>query len=152
MSEHRAIIEWVAQANDFEGFSVDSYRRDHLIRFENGVEIQGSAAPAFLGNPECVDPESLLVAALSNCHMLTFLAVANKQKIKIARYLDHAVGILEKNSDGKMAVTKVTLKPHIEFAGDNIPSMEQVWELHEKAHKACMIANSVKTEVYIEAQ
>lgn len=151
MTEHTAVIEWKAQESDFKGFTPDSYSRDHLITFPNGETIHGSAAVDYFGNENCVDPESLLIAALANCHMLTFLAVANKQKIRVLKYRDEAVGILDKNAEGRPAVTKVTLNPKIEFEPENTPTADALAKMHEKSHKACFIANSLKTEVEIAA-
>jgi organic hydroperoxide reductase OsmC/OhrA len=76
MSEHKATINWERNGADF-GYK--NYSRDHVWRFENGVETPASAAPAYLGNPQRVDPESAFVAALSSCHMLTFLALASNK-------------------------------------------------------------------------
>ena len=85
----------VAQRTDF-GYK--TYSRDHLWKFENGIEVPASAAPDYLGNPQCVDPETAFVAALSSCHMLTFLAVASHKGFVVDTYEDHAVGHLEKNA------------------------------------------------------
>ena len=149
MSEHRANIKW---ARDGEDFSTESYNRDHVVTFENGTEIKASAAPAFQGNPDCVDPEEVLVSALSSCHMLTFLAIAAKKRLTVDGYEDNVVGILEKNGDGKFAVTRATLRPRVAWGGDRTPTTEEIEKMHEKAHHACIVANSVLTEVSIESR
>jgi organic hydroperoxide reductase OsmC/OhrA len=82
--------------------------------------------------------------------MLTFLAIASKQQLTVESYRDQAVGVLAKNSAGNMAVTKVTLRPEIRFSGEKQPTNEELRQLHDKAHHACFIANSVKTDVTIE--
>ena len=94
MSEHKVTLEWKRESADF---SYESYNRDHVLIFEGGVRVPASAAPAYRGNPAHVNPEDALVAALSSCHMLTFLAVAAKKKFVVDGYSDHAVGFLEKN-------------------------------------------------------
>jgi len=148
MSEHKATIAWARNGVDF-GYK--SYPRDHVWRFDNGIEVPGSAAPAYLGNPNCVDPESAFVAALSSCHMLTFLALASNKGFVIDTYEDAAVGHLGKNAGGKMAVIKVELHPKIGFSGAKLPAQADLDWLHEKAHKECFIANSVTTEVAVVA-
>ena len=85
-------------------------------RFDGGHTMTGTAAPAYLGNPANVDPEEAFVASLSSCHMLTFLAIACKQKFVLDRYEDEAVGHMEKNAQGKMAITRVELHPKITWS------------------------------------
>jgi organic hydroperoxide reductase OsmC/OhrA len=146
MSEHKANIIWARNGVDF---AYKTYPRDHVWRFPNGVEVPGSAAPAYLGNPQRVDPEGALVAALSSCHMLTFLAVASMKGFVVDSYEDAAIGHLEKNAAGKMAITRVELHPKIVFSGAKQPAAADLDALHDKAHKECFIANSVTTEVKI---
>ncbi len=147
MSEHKVAIEWKKET---EGFTYETYNRDHLWIFEGGTTVTASAAPAYRGNPAHVNPEDALVAALSSCHMLTFLAVAAKRKFVVERYGDQAVGFLEKNQQGKLAVTRVTLHPRVVFGGSTQPTPEQLQKLHEEAHSQCFIANSVTTAVTVE--
>lgn len=148
MSEHKITLEWKRES---EGFSYETYNRDHVVIFEGGVRVPVSAAPAYRGNPAHVNPEESLVAALSSCHMLTFLAVAAKKKFVVDGYSDHAVGFLEKNQKGKLAITRVILHPRIQFGGPTLPTPEQIAALHERAHSECFIANSVTTDVTVEA-
>ena len=147
MSEHKVTLEWKRET---EGFSYESYNRDHVWVFEGGVRVPASAAPAYRGNPAHVNPEETLVAALSSCHMLTFLAIAAKKQFVVDRYDDNAVGFLEKNANGKLAVTRVILRPRVAFGGPNTPTQEQIQSLHERAHSECFIANSVTTDVTVE--
>jgi organic hydroperoxide reductase OsmC/OhrA len=121
-----------------------------VVVFEGGVRVPASAAPAYRGNPAHVNPEEALVAALSSCHMLTFLAIAAKKRFVVDRYSDQAIGFLEKNSKGKLAMTRVILHPRVVFGGPTLPTAEQLAELHEGAHSECFIANSVTTAVTIE--
>jgi len=145
MSEHRVTVTWERTTEDF---SYEAYSRNHLWRFEGGVEVPASAAPAFLGDGERVDPEEAFVAALSSCHMLTFLAIAARKRLVVDGYRDAAVGWLEKNADGKLAITRVVLRPEVTFRE---PPPETVVErMHHTAHAECFIASSVKTEVRVE--
>ncbi len=147
MSEHKVTLEWKRET---DRFSYESYNRDHVWIFEGGVRVPASAAPAYRGNPAHVNPEEALVAALSSCHMLTFLAIAAKKQFVVDRYDDHAVGFLEKNANGKLAITRVILRPRVAFGGPNPPTQEQIHSLHERAHSECFIANSVTTDVTVE--
>jgi len=148
MSEHKAKIVWARNGADF-GYK--TYPRDHVWRFDNGVEIAGSAAAAYLGNPQRIDPESAFMAALSSCHMLTFLALASNKGFIVDSYEDAAVGHLEKNASGKLAVTRVELHPKIVYSGAKQPNDSDLEWLHDKAHRECFIANSVTTEVKVIA-
>ena len=149
MSEHRIELSW---ARGEHAFAHDSFSRTHTVRFAGGQSVQASSAPDYFGDAALANPEELLIAALSSCHMLTFLAVAAKRGHTVERYGDAAVGVLEKNAEGKFAVTRVTLRPTVEFGGDKRPSADELASLHQKAHQHCIIANSVKTEVTVQAE
>jgi len=146
MSEHRATIEWELGAADY---SYDTYPRDHRWRFEGGVEVSASAAPGYLGNESLVDPEEAFVASLSSCHMLTFLAIAARKRVVVERYCDDAVGHMEKNAEGRLAITRVSLRPRIGFR-DTPPDAAELDRMHEAAHRNCFIANSVRSVVTVE--
>jgi len=145
MSEHKASVRWNRNGKDF---TYKSYSRDH-VWVANGNEIPASATAAYLGNPQRVDPEAAFVAALSSCHMLTFLALASNKGFVVDSYEDDAIGHLEKNAAGKMAVTRVELHPRILFGGTKTPAQADLDWLHDKAHKECFIANSVTTDVKV---
>ncbi len=147
MSEHRVTIIWRRTSPDFK---YEDYNREHSWSFDAGIRVQASAAPAFRGTPDCVDPEEAFVASLSSCHMLTFLAVASRKRILVDSYEDAAVGFMEKNAQGKLAVTRVVLRPRVQFGGSGTPSKEEIARLHEAAHQECFIANSVLTVVTVE--
>lgn len=147
MSEHRASLRW---RRGEAAFTYETYTRDHVWRFPGGVEVPASSAPEFRGNAARVDPEAALVAALSSCHMLTFLAIAARKRIVVESYDDDAVGVLEKNADGKLAVTRVVLRPKVVFGEGASVSKEDLERLHHRSHEECFIANSVKTEVTVE--
>ena len=146
MSEHKAQIIW---ARDGADFGYKNYSRNHVWRFAGGVEVPASAAPAYLGDPQRVDPEGAFVAALSSCHMLTFLAVASNKGFVVDSYADEATGHLEKNAEGKLAVMRVELRPKIAFSGAKTPTPADLDWMHDKAHRECFIANSVLTAVSV---
>ena len=145
MSEHRVSLEWKRDAEDF---SYAAYTRDHTWTF-GGIAVEASAAPKFLGSAELVDPEQAFVASLSSCHMLTLLAIASRRGFVVDSYHDEAMGLLEKNEAGRLALTRVTLRPRIAFSGENQPSPEQLDAMHERAHQECFLANSVKTHITV---
>lgn len=147
MSEHRAIIHWRRETADFR---YETYDRTHRWCFDGGTELLASSSPEFLGDPARVDPEQAFVAALSSCHLLTFLAIAARRRLVVDGYRDEAVGYLEKIADGRLAVTRVVLRPRVEFGGGNPPAAEELARLHELAHAQCFIANSVRTDVRVE--
>jgi organic hydroperoxide reductase OsmC/OhrA len=144
MSEHRATVEWQRSGE----FRYESYSRAHRIRFHGGLELAGNAAPAnvppTVAPAPGVDPEQAFVAALSSCHMLWFLHVACRAGYVVERYVDDAVGVLDRTW-----MSRVTLRPAVTFSG-KAPTREEHLALHEKAHEKCFIANSVKTEVRVE--
>jgi len=145
MSEHVVDVSWSRGEREF---TYDTYNRDHEWRFDGGITVPGSANPAYLGNPGPVDPEEAFVAALSSCHMLTFLAIAAKKRLVVDSYDDHAVGVMAKNANGKLAITQVTLHPKITFAGET-PDAATLDRIHHLSHEECFIANSVTTEITV---
>jgi organic hydroperoxide reductase OsmC/OhrA len=146
MSRHEATLSW---SRGERGFGYEEYPRDHTWRFEGGPEVTATAAPDYKGNPGRVDPEEAFVAAVASCHMLTFLAIASRKRLVVDRYDDAAIGFMEKNAEGRLAITRVVLRPQVIFAGA-APSAEQLARLHESAHANCFIANSVRSEVVVE--
>ena len=146
MSEHRAAIEWERGSAEFR---YETYPRNHRWSFEGGTRVEASAAPDYLGDASRVDPEEALVASIASCHMLTFLALAARKRLVVERYRDDAVGFLEKNAEGRLAITRALLRPEIAFGGRQ-PSAEELEKLHELAHANCFIANSVRTEIAVE--
>ncbi len=147
MSEHIATIDWKRETPDFV---YKTYNRDHDWSFDGGITVRASANPAYLGNDLCVDPEEAFVASLSSCHMLTFLAICCRSGFVLDGYRDEAVGILDKDSNGRLAISKVTLRPRATFGGAKTPTTEERAKMHDQAHHACFIANSVKTDVVVE--
>jgi organic hydroperoxide reductase OsmC/OhrA len=146
MSEHKASVTW---SRDGKPFTYEAYPRIHRWQFGGGVELNGSSAPEYLGDASLPNPEEALVMALSSCHMLTFLAVAARKRLTVDSYEDQAVGHMEKNAEGRIAITRCELRPRVVFSGPNQPTRADVEKMHEQAHRACFVANSVKTEVTV---
>ncbi|NBX93052.1 MAG: OsmC family peroxiredoxin [Proteobacteria bacterium] len=146
MSDYKAHIHW---KNNGPDFVYETFDRTHLIKFPGGIELKGSSAPEFAGKKELANPEEMLAATLASCHMLTFLAVSAKSRLHLESYEDEPVATLDKNADGKMAVTSIRLNPKAKFKGE-APSPEKIQELHAKAHRNCFIANSLACKMAIE--
>jgi organic hydroperoxide reductase OsmC/OhrA len=149
MTAYTADTTWTLQ--DSEDFPHGRYSRGHTLTFDGGITVAASASPHVVGKwavQAAIDPEEMLVAALSSCHMLSFLHVARLAGFTVLSYRDHAEGVMETISPGKLAITKVVLHPQIEWAG-TAPDQASVNELHREAHEACYIANSVRAEVTV---
>jgi len=151
MSIHTATIRW--QCDD-SNFADNNYSRGHVWEFDGGAIVAASAAPDVVPAPmsvaENVDPEEAFVASLSSCHMLFFLSITGKRGYNIDEYVDPAIGEMAKDQQGRMSMTKVTLRPRIAWSGEKLPSKEQQEKMHHQSHELCFIANSVKTDVVIE--
>ena len=150
-TEYAAEVVW---ARDGQDFLSNRYSRRHLLRFDGGAEVAGSSSPHSVPLPmsdaSAVDPEEAFVASLASCHMLWFLAIAAKRRFIVDHYADAAVGVMARNAAGRMAMTRVTLRPHVAFSGERRPTAEELDALHHKAHEECYIANSVTSEVRVE--
>lgn len=151
MSDHIATVTW--RRGD-AAFLDRKYSRVHEWRFDGGAVVRASAAPSVVPEPlsdaSAVDPEEAFVAALSSCHMLWFLALAVKRGFVVDVYTDNALGTLGRNADGKLAMTRVILRPAVSFSGEAIPTPADIAALHHEAHGACFIASSVRAEVIVE--
>jgi organic hydroperoxide reductase OsmC/OhrA len=149
--QFEAKVEW--QRND-QSFLDQRYSRAHEWVFDGGLRVPASSSPLSVPLPmsvaDNVDPEEALIAATSSCHMLFFLSIAAKRGHVVESYSDSAVGLLEKNAEGRMAMTNITLRPQIVFGGAAWPSEEDIAAIHHEAHEKCYIANSLKTEITIE--
>ena len=150
--EYTATVVWKRGEN--EAFSDNKYSRGHQWSFDGGITVSGSSSPSVVPLPlsreDAVDPEEAFVAAISSCHMLTFLGIAAKKRFVVDLYEDMAVGHMTPNDNGKLFVSKVTLDPVIEFSGEKRPTPEQIVDMHHLAHKECFIANSVLTEIVVK--
>jgi organic hydroperoxide reductase OsmC/OhrA len=152
--EYKATVAW--KRGPDEAFTDLKFSRGHTWVFDGGITVPASSSPLSVRLPfsraDAVDPEEALVAALSSCHMLTFLYLAAKQGLVVESYEDEAIGVMTKNERGKLFLSKATLRPRIVFAGARQPSKAELGELHHHAHEECYIANSVLTEVTVSEQ
>ena len=154
MSEYTAQVDWQRAAG--EAFTDNRYSRRHLLRFDGGAVLAASSSPSLvplpLSDASGVDPEEMFVAALASCHMLWFLSLAAQRGFRIDSYEDLATGVLARNAEGRLAMTQVTLRPCVRCIGERQPSAIELQALHDQAHEACFIANSVRTELRCEPQ
>jgi organic hydroperoxide reductase OsmC/OhrA len=151
VARHVATISW--ERGDAP-FSDNRYSRAHRWRFDGGAEVPASSSPHLvplpLSDAAGVDPEEAFVAALSSCHMLWFLSIAAKGGFIVDRYEDEAEGIMGRDDRGRVAMTRVALRPRVSFHGRR-PDEHEEAAMHQAAHEACFIANSVRTEVVVES-
>lgn len=149
--QFEATVSWARGA---QPFSDHRYSRAHEWAFDGGLRVPASSSPLSVPLPmsdaAALDPEEALVAAASSCHMLFFLGLAAARGFVVDHYRDHAVGILDKDADGKKAMTRIALRPDIGFSGARQPDAGELAALHHAAHAQCYIANSIKTEIVVE--
>lgn len=152
MSEHKAFINWVCTSPDF---CAGKYSREHTWSFDGGVTVPASPSPSVVpapySNPAAIDPEEAFVAAVSSCHMLTFLYLASKQGFQVDSYSDEAVGTMTMNEARVRWVSSITLNVRIAYGGSRLPTPSEEQSLHHAAHEQCFIANSIKTEVVVRS-
>jgi organic hydroperoxide reductase OsmC/OhrA len=136
-------------------FADRKYSRRHEIHFDGGHVLPASSSPLSVklpySDPAAVDPEESFVGSISSCHLLWFLDIACRAGWVVDGYRDEAVGVMDHNAQGQLAVTLVTLRPVVRFAGKQ-PTREEHEHLHHRAHEECFIANSVKSDVRCEPQ
>ena len=136
---------------DGEDFAAGHYSRAHALSFDGGAVVMGSSSPGVVprwSDPAAVDPEELLIASLSSCHMLWFLDMARRDGWIVSAYVDTPHGTMGQ-IDGKTAMVRVALHPVATFQGAQ-PTAERIETLHHRAHELCFIANSVKAQVVVE--
>jgi organic hydroperoxide reductase OsmC/OhrA len=151
MSIYTAIISWTSDSP--ETFTNQRYSRGHEWSFDGGVTVAASSSPQVVNRfsvEGAVDPEEALVASAAACHMLTFLYLAARAGFRIDSYTDNAVGEMTANEKGKQWVSRITLDPQIEWAGERLPTDAEITELHHRAHEECYIANSIRSELIIK--
>ncbi len=148
---HHTRISWEKRPG--EKFTDLKYSRAHKWLFDGGMEIRASSSPSVVPLPysdeSAVDPEEAFTAALSSCHMLSFLAIAAKRNAIVESYEDQAEYVMAKNADAILVVESVTLRPAVKFGGPPVPTSEQLAEMHALAHRECFLANSVKSKIEI---
>ena len=151
MAKHLATIRWFASPG--EDYAKGQYSRAHSWSFDGGAIVPASASPHIVpmpwADPDAVDPEEAFVASAASCHMLFFLDFARQAGLVVTGYEDEAEGEMHRGSDGKVRITRITLRPRIVFAGEE-PGEAVIDELHHKSHEACFIANSITSEVVVE--
>lgn len=150
MASHTATVAW---SRGDQVFTDRKYSRAHTVSFDGGVSIAGSSSPSVVKLPlsreDAADPEEMLVASLSMCHMLFFLDFAARAGFVLDSYVDSAEGVMGKDERGRIAVTKVTLNPALAWSGEKRPTAAEIAELHHKSHDACFVANSFRGEVVV---
>lgn len=151
MSTYTAEIRW---SRGEQKFTDNRYSRAHTWRFDGGAVVPASSSPAVVPLPmsdaAAVDPEETFVASLASCHMLWFLSIAAKHGYTVDSYADDAIGVMERNPAGRLAMTRVTLRPLVAISGAKLPDRAALDALHQAAHEECFIAASIRSEVRIE--
>ncbi|MCP1675718.1 organic hydroperoxide reductase OsmC/OhrA [Natronocella acetinitrilica] len=147
MSVHHSAISWQRAPHETDP---TTYSRNHRVSLNGGQQVNASAAVEFKGDSRCSDPEQLLISAVSSCHMLFFLAIAEIQGYQVESYEDDPVGYLESNGKRGMEMTRIVLSPSATFGGDKVPDEKAISRIHANAHKNCFIRNSITTEVTID--
>jgi organic hydroperoxide reductase OsmC/OhrA len=137
-------IQWTGN-NGTGTANYRAYERSYTVSVAGKVEIAGSSDPAFRGDKTKYNPEELFVASLSSCHMLFFLHLCADEGVVVLSYTDHATGLMEESSSGAGHFSKVTLKPLVVVAEQQMA--DKTGELHRKANKLCFIANSVNFKI-----
>lgn len=151
MSAHHTTVEWL---RGDQPFLDKRYSRAHVWTFDGGAVVPGSSAPESVPLPmsdaSAVDPEEAMVASLSSCHMLWFLAFAAGAGLVVDRYVDEASGALGRDEAGRRYMNLVTLRPVTTFSG-RTPDQTELDALHHQAHEHCEMAHSVRAEIVVDA-
>ena len=151
-NEHTATVTWKRNGPDF---LKGKYSREHDWTFDGGLTVPASPSPSVVpapwSNAAHVDPEEAFVASIASCHLLTFLWLASREGFQVDSYVDHAAGVMTKNERGVPWISRVTLRPQISWSGEKQPAAADLDRLHHRAHEQCFIANSVRTEIVVEA-
>lgn len=139
-----ATVRW-PEARGEETTDYRAYSRDHEVSAGDAPPIPGSADPAFRGDGARWNPEQLLVASLSQCHLLWYLHLCATNDVVVAGYEDHADGVMEQAEDGGGRFEQVTLRPVVTLT--DAPMTDAAMDLHARAHELCFIASSVNFPV-----
>ena len=142
--KHKVDVHWQRVGE----FSHEGFERRHDIAFQPQVGLPAGGA----GNDFGADPEQMLAAAMSSCHMQNFLALAAKKRLTVESYHDEAEAVLAQREDGRFFIATLILRPRVQFSGEKIPDDASVEAMHIKAHEHCFVANSVLSEVIIEPE
>lgn len=125
------------------------YSKAHTVRYNDSYELQVDAAPDWGGDPDNTNPEQALAAAVSSCHMMTFLALAAKAEWPVTSFQDRAVAYLGKNARGRMSVTRVDLHPVVGFDSGFSVDAAELDKMQQRAHRFCFVANSLADSVEV---
>jgi organic hydroperoxide reductase OsmC/OhrA len=142
-------LDWTGAAQG-PTLKYEAYSREYHVEIEGKPDLTGSADPAFRGDPALINPEDMLLAALSSCHMLSYLALCARMRIAVTAYTDQASGTMSETAPHRMGFTEVMLRPRVMVAAGT--DLAKANALHEKAHELCFIANSVNFPVRHEAE
>lgn len=142
--KYSASIEWTGNLGEGTA-DYKSYARDYSVMIEGKLEIQGSSDALFRGDKSKHNPEDLLLASLSSCHMLWYLHLCADNKITVISYIDNAIGYMETEANGSGRFKEIILNPVIKIIEKDKATLAN--ELHKEANKMCFIANSVNFEV-----
>lgn len=146
MSVHYSNISWQRKPHETDS---ETYSRNHRVTLSGDQQVNVSASVEFKGDSGCADPEQMFISAVSSCHMLFFLAIADFQGYLVESYEDNPVGYLESNDKKGKEMTRIELSPRITFSGDKVPDEKTISRIHTNAHKNCFIRNSITTEVTV---
>jgi organic hydroperoxide reductase OsmC/OhrA len=142
-------LDWTGAAQG-PTLKYETYSREYRVEIDGKQGLTGSADPAFRGDPALINPEDMLLAALSSCHMLSYLALCARMRIAVTAYTDQASGTMSETAPHRMGFTEVMLRPRVTVAAGT--DLAKANALHEKAHELCFIANSVNFPVRHEAE
>lgn len=145
---YQVTVEWTGNRGEGTA-SYRSYDRDCLISAENAADIAGSSDPAFRGNRSRWNPEQLLVAAASQCHMLSYLHHAAVNGVVVSRYVDHPTAVMTEDGAGGGAFTEITLHPVVSVTAESMVGTAD--RLHVEANRSCFVASSLAVPVQHEA-
>lgn len=146
MSDLSIELHWQRAESEL---SIGNYSHVHTVQYNDSCEIKMDAAPDWGGDSSNTNPEQALAAALSSCHMMTFLALAAKANWPVASYYDRAVAHLGKNPKGQMSVTRVDLHPVVRFDTGFAIDPTELDQMQHRAHRYCFIANTLSDSVEI---
>lgn len=146
MSELSIELHWQRAEPEL---SAGKFSNAHTVKFNDQYELQADAAPDWGGSPDNTNPEQALAAALSSCHMMTFLSLAAKAKWPVASFADRAVAYLGKNEKGQMSVTRIDLHPQVQFDEGFSVDEAKMAQMQDRAHRYCFIANTLADSVEI---
>lgn len=146
--EYRASINWTGAASGFDDY--ETYDRTHQISIDGKPTLTTSSDPAFLGQQELWNPEDMMIAAISSCHMLSYLACCARARITVESYTDDAWARMLEDGKGGGYFSEAVIRPRVVIA--EADKVAHATRLHNTAHKVCFIANSVNFPIRCEPE